>query len=61
MNSKQIIKILKQNGFYEIRQKGSHLVMQKQNKFTTIPIHGKKDIKIGTIKSIERSTGVKLI
>ncbi len=61
MNAKEIIKILKENGFFEVRQKGSHIVMRKNEKTTVVPMHGKKDVKIGTVKSIEKSTGVKLI
>ncbi len=61
MNAKEILKILKQNGFYKLRQKGSHIRLTDGFKFATVPSHGKKDIKIGTIKNIEKDTGVKLI
>jgi len=30
-------------------------------KITIVADHGKKDIKIGTVKSIEKHTGVKLL
>lgn len=60
MNSKEILEILKKNGFKPIRQNGSHMRLQKGDIKTTLAIHGKKDIPIGTIKKIEKDTGVKL-
>lgn len=60
MNAKEILKILKQNGFKKVGQRGSHLKLRKDDKVTILPMHGKKDIKIGTLKSIEKNTGVKL-
>lgn len=61
MNSKEILRILRANGFVSIRQTGSHMRLKKDDKLTTLALHGKKDIAIGTIKSIEKQTGVKLL
>lgn len=61
MNAKEILKILRQNGFYELRQSGSHIRLTNGVKKTTVANHGKKDIPIKTVKSIEKQTGVKLI
>jgi predicted RNA binding protein YcfA (HicA-like mRNA interferase family) len=54
LTSKQVIKVLKDFGFEEIRQKGSHLVLynQKTNRRTIIPIHAGKEIKKPLLKSI---------
>jgi len=60
MNAKEILKILNKNGFYEVRQKGSHIILSNGNKKVIVPNHGKKDIKIGTLKNIEKQSGVKL-
>ena len=60
MKAKQIIKILMQNGFIKVRQKGSHIRLSKENKHTTVPLHASKDIPIGLLKKIEKDTGVKL-
>ena len=60
MNAKEILKLLKQNGFYELRQSGSHIIMTNGTNKATVPYHGKTDVKIGTIKSIEKQSGVKL-
>ncbi len=61
MNAKEILKILKKHGFYEIRQSGSHIRLSNGIKNTTVAYHGKKDVPIKTVKSIEKQTGVKLI
>jgi predicted RNA binding protein YcfA (HicA-like mRNA interferase family) len=40
--------------FFEVRQKGSHIVMQKKTNNTTItvPVPNHSEIKIGTLQSI---------
>ena len=60
MNAKDILKILRQNGFIQVSQRGSHIKLTKDDKFTIVANHGKKDIPIGTVKQIEKDTGVKL-
>ena len=61
MNGKKVIKILQKNGWEHISTHGSHHKMKKPG-FPPIivPVHGKKDLRPGTLKSIERSTKVKL-
>lgn len=55
---KEVCKILEQNGFQEVRQKGSHIVMQKKTEESTltVPIPNHKEIKIGTLLSIIRQS-----
>jgi predicted RNA binding protein YcfA (HicA-like mRNA interferase family) len=61
VDGKTVIKILEQHGFKCLRIKGSHHIMGTgRNKPFPVPVHGKKDLKIGTLKSIERLSGVKL-
>lgn len=47
-----------QNGFVEIRQKGSHIIMQKriENTTITVPIPNHSEIKIGTLQYIIRQS-----
>jgi predicted RNA binding protein YcfA (HicA-like mRNA interferase family) len=58
LSGNDVCKILEQNGFLQIRQKGSHLVMQKKTGETTItvPVPNLKEIKIGTPQSIIRQS-----
>ena len=61
MNSRDVIKALEQDGWYEVSQVGSHKqfkhAMRKGR--VTVP-HPKRDIPIGTLKSIEKQAGIKL-
>lgn len=61
MDGKKIIKILEQHGWCHVSTHGSHHKMKKSGYAPIIvPVHGKKDLKPGTLRSIERVTGVKL-
>ena len=50
--------LLEKNVFSKVRQKGSHVIMQKKTEDTTItvpvPIH--PEIKVGTLQSIIRQS-----
>ena len=45
----EAIKVFKRLGFYEARQKGSHVVLRREHKGCVIPRH--KKLAIGTLKS----------
>ncbi len=55
-----LCRLLEQQGFTCVRQRGSHAVMQQQVKDTTItvPIPMHKEIKAGTLRSIIRQSGL---
>jgi predicted RNA binding protein YcfA (HicA-like mRNA interferase family) len=61
MNSKGIISALKADGWIEVAQKGSHVQFKHPVKpgRMTVP-HPKRDIPIGTFRSIEKQAGLKL-
>lgn len=53
INSRKLIKILKKEGFIEIRQKGSHLRMEHPDgRKTTVPIHSGENVGIGLLGKI---------
>jgi len=60
LTSREIIKQLKKYGFIEISQTGSHLKLFNSvtQKTAIVPIHKGKIIPIGTIKSIEKQSGI---
>jgi len=60
LSGKEVCKILMRHGFMEIRQSGSHIVMQKQiqNSTITVPVPNHKEIKRGTLQSIIRQSGI---
>jgi len=59
MDAKEVLKILKKNGFELKSQKGSHKKFVKDDKTVIVPDHGKDEIPIGTLKNIERQSGLK--
>jgi predicted RNA binding protein YcfA (HicA-like mRNA interferase family) len=61
MNSRDIIKRLEADGWVKVARRGSHAQFKHPTKpgRVTIP-HPKKDLKIGTVKSIEKQSGVAL-
>jgi predicted RNA binding protein YcfA (HicA-like mRNA interferase family) len=56
---KEFLKRLKKEG-WEIQAGGRHVKAKKGSQRVPIPAHGNKDIKLGTLKRIEKLTGVKL-
>ena len=56
LSGKEVCLILLAHGFEQARQKGSHIIMQKQIDASTItvPVPQHKEIKAGTLVSIIR-------
>ena len=48
------------HGFVDVRQRGSHVVMQKRQAGTTVtvPVPAHSELRIGTLQSIIRQSGV---
>jgi predicted RNA binding protein YcfA (HicA-like mRNA interferase family) len=61
MDSREIIAKLRLDGWYEVGQTGSHKQFRHPSKpgRVTVP-HPVKDMKIGTLKSIQAQSGVEL-
>ena len=61
MHSRDVVKELKKDGWYEVGQKGSHVQFRHPTRpgRVTVP-HPKRDIPVGTLKSIEKQAGIKL-
>lgn len=46
LTGKDMLKLAKKNGWIEVRQKGSHHILQKDGfPVVVIPIHGNEDLK----------------
>ena len=60
LSGREICRILEANGFTQVRQRGSHVVMQLKSKdsTTTVPVPNHKDVKTGTLRSIIRQSGL---
>ncbi len=61
MTSREAIKALEAAGWLQVRQKGSHKQFKHPDRpgLVTVP-HPSKDLKPGTLRSIERQSGVVL-
>ena len=61
MNSRDVIRRLTQNGWYEVAHEGSHVQFRHPTKRgrVTVP-HPKRDLPKGTLRSIERQAGIPL-
>ena len=59
-SGKAICKILVKHGFIQVRQRGSHIVMQKRTETSTktVPVPSHKEITSGTLLSIIRQSGI---
>lgn len=59
MNSSKIIKMLLNDGWYEVAVKGSHHQFKHPYKLgrVTVP-HPKKDLPLGTVKNIFKQAGI---
>ncbi|MEK7607933.1 MAG: type II toxin-antitoxin system HicA family toxin [Patescibacteria group bacterium] len=54
LSARKVIQKLKKAGFLETHQRGSHLYLKSEDgmKIVTVPIHGSKDIPVGTLYNI---------
>ena len=60
LSAKQVCQILTEQGFVQVRQRGSHIIMQKKidDSTITIPVPNYSEIKIGTLQSIIRQSNL---
>jgi mRNA interferase HicA len=61
MKSSELLRLLKKDGWYEIRQTGSHITMahsMKKGKIL-VPFHASKEVKKGLHNGILKEAGIK--
>ncbi len=60
VSANELIRVLRKLGYKQVRQSGSHIVLQKkeEGKTTTVIIPNYSEIAKGTLKSILRKTGI---
>lgn len=54
----QMVRVLEQQGFRLVRIRGSHHFLAQGELHTTVPVHGNRDLKIGTLRSILRDVEI---
>ena len=52
MSGKEVIKALERAGFYVKRQKGSHIVLRRDNPFAQVVVPDHKSVDTGTLGNI---------
>jgi predicted RNA binding protein YcfA (HicA-like mRNA interferase family) len=60
LSGSQLRVLLEAHGFVQVRQKGSHIVMQLSTAdgSITVPVPDHREIRIGTLMSIIRQSGI---
>ena len=60
LSGRAVCKLLAEAGFIEVRRRGSHIVMQKAvgHSTVTVPVPDHAELRIGTLQSIIRQSGV---
>ena len=60
LSGRDVCRIMSQHGFERVRQKGSHVIMQKKVKGTTItvPVPDHDELLIGTLLGIIKQSGL---
>ena len=56
ISGKECIRALEKLGFYQTRQKESHVVMRREFSGCVVPLH--KEIKVGTLSGILKQASV---
>ena len=60
MNGKQLIKLMKKNGWVLDRKSGSHHIMIKERqRAVSIPVHGSKDLPKGLVAAIMKQANIR--
>jgi predicted RNA binding protein YcfA (HicA-like mRNA interferase family) len=60
LSGREVCAILAAHGFVQVRQRGSHIVMQRRDEAgtTTVPVPDHRELAIGTLRSIIRQSGL---
>ncbi len=54
VSGKDMARFLEQQGFTLIRIRGSHHYFSRGDQRTSVPVHGNRSLKVGTLRSILR-------
>jgi predicted RNA binding protein YcfA (HicA-like mRNA interferase family) len=58
ISGKKLAKILEKKGWSLVKIRGSHFKYQKDQDSVVVPIHGNRDLPIGTLKSIMKDVNL---
>ena len=60
LSGREVCRLLQENGFAHVRQRGSHAIMQRMipGSTVTVPVPLHRELEIGTLLSIIRQSGL---
>lgn len=59
ISGKELVRVLEKLGFTPVRQSGSHVLIEHEDgRITTVAVHGKKEIPVGTLRAILRDIDI---
>ncbi len=59
MSGKDLVKLLRKNGWVVVRIEGSHHIMRKNSETVIVPVHGNKALSTGLLNALLKDTGLK--
>ena len=54
VTGQQMVRFLQREGFQLLRVRGSHHFLSKEPLRTSVPVHGNRELKVGTMRGILR-------
>ena len=58
LSGREVVKALEKAGFYTKRQKGSHIVLRRDNPFAQVVVPDHKSVDTGTLSNILDGAGL---
>jgi predicted RNA binding protein YcfA (HicA-like mRNA interferase family) len=59
ITGRKLIKLLQQHGWVLDRIQGSHHILIREDKTVSVPVHGSRDLKKGTLNAIMKQGALK--
>lgn len=58
LSGREVVRVFQSFGWTVARQKGSHIIMTKQNEIVTLSVPDHKEVARGTLRSLIRSANL---
>ena len=58
LSGRDLVKILESFGWKTVRQRGSHIILVKDNHIATLSVPDHKEVAKGTLRSLIRAAGI---
>ena len=59
VTGRELLKLLRENGWQLDRVRGSHHIMTRGKETVSVPVHGSKDLPKGTLNAILKEAGLR--